>query len=464
VRAGGEGSDAASARPGASGSVFAEALLAALPAAVAVVEGDGTVRYASAGVRGLVGLEPEELVGLSFFRFLEPAEAEAIRSLLAYARLAPPETVMGPTRVPYRHPDGSQRLAEVWSCNRTGDPAIGGVLALFLYESAHDYFDQVLDVVAQGQELDLALSLLARALRGHPVLAECCFVLWERDVPRVLRAPDAPELPAPPLRGPWDEVRRTGVAVELVSLESLPPPTREAAFAAGLRSVFVYPVEGGPERRAAASLVVWQREAAPLTINQRAIIDRARTIAAVALGRTLAEDRLRQAAFEDMLTGVGNRRRFFELAGSGLAARGAPALLYVDLDDFKQVNDEHGHLAGDEVLAVAARRLAAAVRPSDEVARLGGDEFAVLLAAPVTLEQAVAVARRIVEAVAAPIALEDGRIVAIGASVGIAYGRGPGESLDDLLRRADRALYLAKASGKARWHVLGPEEAGPGDA
>ncbi|MDA8038165.1 MAG: GGDEF domain-containing protein, partial [Actinomycetota bacterium] len=128
------------------------------------------------------------------------------------------------------------------------------------------------------------------------------------------------------------------------------------------------------------------------------------------------------------------------------------AVLCIDLDGFKEVNERLGHLAGDAVLRIAARRLAAVMRPTDDLARLGGDEFAVLCNGRVTKEQAGAIAARVVKQLSRPLAVGDGETVDIGASVGIALGFAPGAPADALLGRADHALLAAKAKG--RGHIV----------
>jgi len=159
----------------------------------------------------------------------------------------------------------------------------------------------------------------------------------------------------------------------------------------------------------------------------------------------------------DPLTGLGNRllladrvRRLVPTA-TGSAAR--PALLYVDLDGFKAVNDDFGHDVGDAVLVQYAQRLCDAVRTEDVVARLGGDEFALLLVDPVTDEQAQAIADRLVLLAAAPFLVGEA-VAHVGASVGIArVGDEPEHHVDEveaLLRSADLAMYRAKTRGRGR--------------
>ncbi|MBT9488360.1 MAG: PAS domain S-box protein [Rubrivivax sp.] len=161
--------------------------------------------------------------------------------------------------------------------------------------------------------------------------------------------------------------------------------------------------------------------------------------------------RLRDLAQRDPLTGLLNRAGFeAELAARIEAGEGPSlALLYLDLDHFKPVNDQHGHPVGDRVLQVVAQRLQAAVRPTDAVARLGGDEFALLLVGVRAAANADAVAQKIVDAVGKPI-LVAALALHVSASVGVAVGINPVGGAADLVARADTMLYRAKQAGRGR--------------
>jgi diguanylate cyclase (GGDEF)-like protein/PAS domain S-box-containing protein len=159
------------------------------------------------------------------------------------------------------------------------------------------------------------------------------------------------------------------------------------------------------------------------------------------------EARIEQIAATDYLTGLPNRRAF--LAGvEAMLARGLPcALLFIDLDNFKPVNDIHGHSTGDAVLIEAAARLQRETPPGATVARLGGDEFAMLLPGSTGVE---AVAGQILRALSAPVAVE-GVVAEIGASIGISRSPEQGQDTENLLRTADMAMYHAKRAGAGRF-------------
>lgn len=163
---------------------------------------------------------------------------------------------------------------------------------------------------------------------------------------------------------------------------------------------------------------------------------------------------LHERALHDPLTGLANRALLRERLqeAADRAARGyAFALLYLDLDHFKAVNDRLGHARGDQLLVQVAARVRAQIRPCDTLARLGGDEFALILSGIVAIADAGVVARRIVDAVAAPFDL-GGEIARVGTSIGIAVQlERPACSIDDVAERADRALYCAKHAGRNCW-------------
>ncbi len=177
-------------------------------------------------------------------------------------------------------------------------------------------------------------------------------------------------------------------------------------------------------------------------------------------GRRTLEDQLRHQAFHDALTGLSNRALFLDRVEHALARirrsdSPIPAVAFIDLDDFKLVNDSLGHGAGDELLRAVADRLRGCLRSGDTPARLGGDEFAVLLEDAPDARAVVEVAERILDSLHAPIIVE-GREVYARASIGIATRRGPTTTPDELLRNADLAMYTAKANGKGCIEMFEP--------
>ena len=174
--------------------------------------------------------------------------------------------------------------------------------------------------------------------------------------------------------------------------------------------------------------------------------------------RKRAEERLLHDALHDELTGLPNRALFMDRLWQAMErSRREPdrlmAVLFLDVDQFKIVNDSLGHLVGDELLVEISRKLSSVLRPMDTIARIGGDEFAILIEGGHGVDDAVSVANRIHERLAAPINLGGGHEVFITASIGIALFTPDYEKPEDLLRDADTAMYRAKGSGRAG-HVV----------
>jgi diguanylate cyclase (GGDEF)-like protein len=170
-------------------------------------------------------------------------------------------------------------------------------------------------------------------------------------------------------------------------------------------------------------------------------------------------DELARQAFHDPLTDLPNRALFADRLDHALARlrrrHGSVAVLLLDLDGFKEVNDTLGHEAGDQLLITVGERLRACLRPADTVARLGGDEFTILLEEIDSLREATRVAERIEDALKTPFVL-DGNEISITTSIGIAFNTPGNSEPDDLLRNADTAMYQAKRAGKARYEVFEP--------
>ena len=202
----------------------------------------------------------------------------------------------------------------------------------------------------------------------------------------------------------------------------------------------------------------WLVVGAPKKVSAEALLSVRSLVNQVtlALRNSDVHQELTMQARVDALTGLANRAAFTAELANIAANHGhgtTSQILFLDLDDFKDVNDILGHRAGDDLLIEVANRLRRCTRPDDVCARLGGDEFAVVLRGA-TEETAVDIAQRMVESIAEPIDL-NGQIAQVGASIGIAIGT-PQMSMDELVHQADVAMYAAKACGKGRMQDFNP--------
>jgi len=206
-----------------------------------------------------------------------------------------------------------------------------------------------------------------------------------------------------------------------------------------------------------AVLVVGNRAGEVSTFNgdDRKLFETFAGHAGVLLENDQVKEQLRHQAYHDALTGLPNRSLFTERVAQALTAKSERfAVLFVDLDDFKTINDTFGHSAGDELLVGVAERVRACVRPEDVAARLGGDEFGILLELPAD-DAPERVALRLVAALQTPFVIA-GRDVYVHASIGIASRLTEARTADEVLSNADLAMYNAKASGKSKFSVYEP--------
>ncbi len=252
---------------------------------------------------------------------------------------------------------------------------------------------------------------------------------------------------------PWAHARR-GIETQH-GWSDLPDDLRFEATQLGLLSCMVLPVPLANSSDFAVALA-WSTDPKQSVSAHRYALEQMAESLDLVLQWQGHVEALEQAARFDELSGVANRNMFmqqleFELRQS-TGSDQTIAVLYVDLDRFKTINDQFGHAAGDAVIQHAARLMTGAVREGDVVGRIGGDEFAVLCTGVTIPNDATRVAERIVAALAVPFEYE-GLTLEVGASAGVAFSQPGSNDHSSLLARADRALYQAKSEGRGRWCV-----------
>jgi diguanylate cyclase (GGDEF)-like protein len=192
------------------------------------------------------------------------------------------------------------------------------------------------------------------------------------------------------------------------------------------------------------------------TKTQRKLEHEHRDLKQVLEERYALQESLLHQAFHDKLTGLPNRALLFDRLQhafmEAIRHQQALSLLFVDLDDFKSVNDRFGHVIGDQLLVEVAKRMLLVVQQEDTVARLGGDEFTVLIKKPLSVDTVIGAANRILEKISEPYQMSD-LSLNISASIGVTMTYPKGDQPEDLLREADQAMYQAKSGGKSKIHV-----------
>lgn len=444
---------------------------------VALVEADGNVAYVSPSVTVQLGYRSDEMVGHHFAEFLHPEDLDGAAAMMAAEVSQPgrPGTfgadadIAGDYRL--RHADGRWIAFEVLRNNFLADPDIRALLIVARPVGPRQALDQALSVLAYDPDGGNALSSLAEYLEGR-LPGTSSAVLVAASPPEWVGGPSVGDLLGG--RGPWDRAMTLHEPVYSVLGEPgvFEPPVEAAARAAGYQACWCLPLPirepqvytsgedrerlreavraAGWEDDVSGCLVVWSRRELEPPLGYLGVLERVSGLADLAIKRRRERQQLRQMVDFDHVTGALSRAGLASMtAGSETTPR---ARLLIDLDDFKDVNDRHGHTIGDDVLRVAVKRLTSVLRYQDLVCRLGGDEFLLLVAGGET-DHAVTVARRIAAVLEDPITV--GPVtVQVRASIGIAPWD-PNVPPTELVERADQAMYEAKRSGKNRWAVWG---------
>jgi len=387
------------------------------------------------------------------------------RALLRLAETDFGRPTSAPLRLRWIHRDGSIHWVEdhnVVIRNPAGavvalEGVVRDVTEQVRVEHLLGHQSRVLELIAQGHLLPETLDLLLRLLEDHlPGLLGMLVVRDDATQPgRLAAVPQVPdalraevELRAMEPVGTFRDAR----ALPLHSADEalLPEVVRAAAADRQLTSVWRAPLRSAASE-ALGDLLVF----APSALQQNAIdaLGIFARLAVVAVERDRDERALSHQATHDPLTGLANRTLLLSHLETALyrasRAREGVAVLFCDLDRFKNVNDSLGHSAGDALLVAVAARLRATVRPEDMVARPGGDEFVIVSEGPTEGNFAAQLADRVLGAFDAPFEVADRRLY-ISPSVGIAVAGSPSDTAEALVRNADAAMYRAKQRGRHR--------------
>jgi diguanylate cyclase (GGDEF)-like protein/PAS domain S-box-containing protein len=390
---------------------------------VTLLNVDGTILYESPSIERILGYELQELVGKNAFDYVHPDDLERVLEVFAEG-LA--NSALRPTvEYRFRHKDGSWRWLESIGTNMLDDPAVGELVV-----NSRD--------VSERKEAEERLKTSETELRA--LFAAMDDVVFEIDAQgRILKV------------APTNWLLRYRTREELLGKtlhDILPTNTAEELLAHIRRSV-----ESRETVKTEYSLAIEGKEqwieGAVTPLSQDSVVFVGRDITE----RKALEERLAHQASHDPLTNLPNRTLLTDRLRQALARirrRGLSlAVMFMDLDNFKVINDSLGHRMGDRLLVSATKRIRSVLRPEDTVARLGGDELVFLLE-DTDLDGAIQVAERILEVLREPFTIR-GRELFVTASLGITVSDGHGKNPPDLLRDADLAMYRAKHSGKARY-------------
>ena len=447
---------------------------------VSILGADGTLLITTGQYKEILGYPAEWWEDRSVFDLGHPDDLAEGAAMLEQLRGSPLGTEMS-AELRARHADGSWHVIDTHGVNLIEDPDVGGILLTTRNITASRRAEtllasqaRVLEHVARDDDLGRSLDAVVRVVQDHREDADGAAFVTDhgegqvhlrsvavRGLPTAAHA----ELEHAAIDGhrPWSRMLLGGgadVAITDLAADDLGLPGADHLVAEGFRAAWAVPLVevGRVDGQPLAGLLLFAfREARPPADD---VLATAARLASLAIDRSRAQDRLAHQAMHDVLTGLPNRTLLLDRLSGALARsggdRGVVAVLFLDVDRFKVINDSLGHSVGDQLLVAFADRLREAVRPDDTVARFGGDELVVVLERVTSMDEVRGVAARIEASLRAPFQLGESEVV-LTASIGIAVGEGPKDTPESVLRNADTAMYRAKERGRDRIELFDDE-------
>ena len=358
----GEGSDAEQ-------TATLAAVVDAAPRVTLVIEADGRIKWASRAAQDLVGVPARDLPGRNILEFVVADDADLVLGAIDYLLQA--NGTFRAMEFRFVRADGSQGVLEAVSANRLNDPVIRGIVVQTHDVTERRITDQVLEVIAAGGSFEQTLRLLAHLLEVQLGDARGIIGVDPHDGRFRIGASthdiidelaDVAHSDGDPL--PWAEAIRTGRPVVHPDLSSLAPALRADAELQGFQACWVFPVVRPGTAEVIGGLIAWRTRTGAPSPGEEVAVDRIGRLLTLAVERRDTHDLLLHAARHDALTGLPNRSQFFRHLSRELHRDGhLVAVLYLDLDRFKPINDHYGHRAGDFVLTQIARRIEGVLRP-----------------------------------------------------------------------------------------------------
>jgi len=419
---------------------------------VSLLDREGVTLYSSQSSAAILGDSVEELVGKTPFDRVHPEDQAEVRALFQTSLRSPGFPLVSEFRM--RHRGGAWRTVEAVLVNRLDDPSVAA--AVLNYRDVTERkraqqkieglnrdlqrqvaeFQTLLEVIPIG--IGIARDPACRRIEGNPYMARLMGLspadnisLSARDGEAVPSALFRDGRPLAPEQLPMQKAAAQGVEVVDMEMDVVREGQKVATVLGYAAPLF--DETGRPRGAIGATLDITERKR--------------------------AEEQIKSLAYHDSLTGLPNRRLFRDRLSMAVAQahRNSQhlAVLFLDLDRFKSVNDSLGHAAGDRLIQHVAERLRTCLREGDTVARLGGDEFTLLLPGVAQVVDAARVAEKVLDALRAPFLIEDRELLAT-ASIGISLYPEDGRDADTLVKNADAGMYRAKQQGRDNYQLCAP--------
>jgi diguanylate cyclase (GGDEF)-like protein/PAS domain S-box-containing protein len=392
---------------------------------ITVVDADATISYASPSMAQVLGYDPVEVIGMNALDLIHPEDRD-----LVFEASAKAIADASPATVEYRTltKSGEIRVFEAITTDLTGEPSVAGFVTnardVTDRRAAERQAERLIEVLEKSNEVVVLSEPSGRLVYSNPRAKEFLGLGDEHDVGELSSFESRQRL-----------------------REEIMPLVRTHGLWTGELTLRT---SEGNDVPVIATLQAHREDSEIVLIS---------TLAHDITDLKRAQHRLEYEATHDALTGLPNRAMFLEVGEQALGRAqrlgSTTAVLFLDLDGFKEVNDSLGHDAGDRVLVEIGRNLRVSVRTGDLVARLGGDEFCVLCENVESREEMLELGQRICNTMALPMSVH-GREVKLGASIGVSFDVGGVDKIGNLLRQADVALYRAKRAGGYRVEIADP--------
>jgi len=407
---------------------------------VIVIDDGGIVRDAGGSVERILGISPDDAVGATLGDLIHkddlPRFADCLKEVIQST-----EPCIAEVRL--SHGDRTWRWVELVATDRRGDPLVEGIVP-----NGREVTERRA-AEAESREREAEINAIFNAAAAGIVVLDRKGIVQRANVAaeRIFDLPNDEIVGRANTDPRWGMMREDGTPLSFSETPSQDAIQTQAAISDVVVGL----------HRPDGSLVWLASNARPMLDPTDGAIGGAVVSFIDITERKSLEDRLRHESLHDPLTGLANRVLFMEQLEQAIARADrqatSVATMFIDLDDFKEINDRLGHEAGDRALIEVATRLRQSVRTGDTIARFGGDEFGLILEGVIVLDEVVRAAERIISTLSIP-HIVDGATVSLSVSVGIAVTGDADTAPTRFLRDADVALYRAKATGKGRYILL----------
>ncbi|HEY8101137.1 MAG TPA: EAL domain-containing protein [Burkholderiaceae bacterium] len=435
---------------------------------IIIINIDGIVCYANPSIRRVLGYSPAELIGMNLTQLIHADDVPRTAALIEQIKSGEPTDAAHPHLIEacFCHKGGSQTILEsVFKALDT--PTVKGIVinSRDITERKHEEIlrngtSHVLEMIATDASLQDVLIKLVKVIESHSD-GILCAILLLNDGDIRMRLGAGPSIPLECVRAIEETTFPQSEPVSWIDIRQDVHWTDHLDHAAqyGLYAYCATPIFSSHGNVLGMFNMYFKQRRTPSEVEKSLALSATR-LAAITIERHYANEKIGHMAYHDALTGLPNRILLKDRLNQAIIhaqrIKDGVAILFIDLDQFKLINDSLGHHVGDRLLQSVAQRLQCCMRKDDTLARFGGDEFVLVLMAPADGHSAGQVAEKIRDILQLPV-LVDGHELHVGCSIGISLYPHDGSDSETLMRNADIAMYHAKERGRSNFQYFTPD-------